>query len=150
MKARIPPPIWLLAFGVAMWFVARTEFAYPIHVPYALAIAVVIGLLGISSSAAGIREFNKASTTVNPLKPEEASTLVTSGIFQRTRNPMYVGLFLVLTGWTVWLGALGNLALLIIFIVVMTELQIKPEEKALLGLFGQEYERYCERVRRWI
>ena len=63
---------------------------------------------------------------------------------------MYVGLFLLLTGWTIWLGALSNVALLIVFVIVMTELQIKPEEKALETLFGQEYGDYCQRVRRWI
>ena len=149
MKTRIPPPVWLLVFGAAMWFVARSTYAYPVEIPYALLIGVVVGVLGFSCSAAGIREFNKAATTVNPLKPEEASTLVTSGIFQRTRNPMYVGLFLILTGWAVWLSALSNLVLLGAFVLVMTELQIKPEETALRTLFGQDYDEYCKHVGRW-
>ena len=132
-----------------MWFVARSAYAYSVEIPYALVIGIVVGVLGFSCSAAGIREFNKAATTVNPLKPEEASTLVTGGIYQRTRNPMYVGLFLILTGWAVWLGALSNVALLIIFLLVLTELQIKPEEKALQALFGQAFDEYRQRVRRW-
>ena len=111
---------------------------------------IAIGLIGVFVSASGIREFNKASTTVNPLKPDEASSLVTTGVFRRTRNPMYVGLFLILTGWMVWLESLGNLLMLAVFVLVLTELQIKPEERALRQLFGEEYVRYCSQVRRWI
>ena len=149
MKNKIPPPVWLLVFGASMWFVARSAYAYPVEIPFALVIGIVVGVIGLSCSAAGIREFNKAATTVNPLKPEEASTLVTDGIYQRTRNPMYVGLFLILTGWAIWLSGLANLVLLGVFVLVITELQIKPEENALRHLFGQSYEEYCERVGRW-
>ncbi len=150
MQNRIPPPVWLLVFGGAMWFVASSDYGYRIEIPFSLLIGIAIGLIGVCCSAAGIREFNRASTTVNPLKPEEASTLVTTGIFLRTRNPMYVGLLLILTGWAVWLGGLSNLPLLLAFVLVMTELQIKPEERALQALFGQDYDDYRQRVRRWI
>ena len=149
MRAKIPPPVWLLAFGVLMWFVAKSAYAYPVAIPYALIVALVIGLPGVLCATAGMREFNRASTTVNPLKPEEASSLVTTGIYQRTRNPMYVGLLLILAGWAVWLSSLSNLVLLASFVLVITELQIKPEEKALAMLFGKEYEDYTKRVRRW-
>ena len=150
MKNKIPPPVWLLAFGGVMWLVASSDYGYRIEIPYALLFALAIGIAGIYCSASGMREFNRASTTVNPLKPEEASTLVTTGIFQRTRNPMYVGLLLILTGWAVWLSGLGNLPLLLVFVLVINELQIKPEEQALQALFGKEYAAYCQRVRRWI
>ena len=150
MKNKVPPPVWLLAFGISMWFVARSGFAYRIDIPFALLIALAIGLLGVLCSAAGIRAFNKASTTVNPLNPAEASALVTTGIYRRTRNPMYVGLFLFLTGWAVWLSSPSNLVLLAGFVLVITELQIKPEEKALHEIFGEEYDAYRNRVRRWI
>lgn len=150
MKTRVPPPVWMLAIGAVMWFVSRSAYAYPIDIPYALVVAIVIGLLGIACSVAGIREFRKVSTTVNPLQPDEASTLVTTGIFKATRNPMYVGLFLILAGWAVWLGSLASVPLLLVFLLVMTELQIKPEEQAMQALFGQDYEDYRGRVRRWI
>ncbi|MDH5305282.1 MAG: isoprenylcysteine carboxylmethyltransferase family protein, partial [Gammaproteobacteria bacterium] len=86
----------------------------------------------------------------NPLKPETASALVQSGIFGKTRNPMYVGLLLILSGWAVWLESLSCLGLLLLFVVAITELQIKPEEAAMRKLFGDEYLRYCEKVGRWI
>lgn len=150
MKARIPPPLWLLVFGAVMWFVAESAYAYSVPIPYSWAFGLSIGLIGVFCSAAGLREFSKASTTTNPLRPEEASTLVTTGIYKSTRNPMYVGLLLILSGWAVWLSSLSNVLLLIVFLLVMTELQIKPEEKALRALFGQEYDDYRRQVRRWL
>lgn len=150
MKNKIPPPVVLLLFGTAMWFVARSEFAYAIAIPYALLFAIAPGALGLLVIGRAIRQFRLVETTVNPLKPDTASALVQAGIFGRTRNPMYVGLLLLLTGWAVWLQSLANLALLLLFLVAITELQIKPEEAALRQLFGADFERYCQQVRRWI
>jgi protein-S-isoprenylcysteine O-methyltransferase Ste14 len=149
MKNKIPPPILLLIFGIAMWFVARSGFAYPVAVPYALIIAIAVAVLGVSISVNALRQFSAAETTINPLQPDEATSLVQGGIFGKTRNPMYVGLSLVLTGWVIWLESLGNIAVLLVFVLVLTELQIKPEEAAMRTLFGDEYDDYCKRVRRW-
>lgn len=150
MQTKIPPPVWLLIIGAVMWLVAHSAYAYSIHIPFSLVLAIVIGVLGVLCSASALRLFRSADTTVNPLKPEEASSLVTNGIYAKTRNPMYVGLSLVLIGWAVWLGSLSNIVVLVLFVVVITELQIKPEEAALRELFGQEYRDYCQQVRRWI
>ncbi len=150
MKPRIPPPAWLLLFGVLMWVVASSDLALKIDIPIALIPALLVAFAGILVAAAGLRQFREAATTVNPLKPEEASSLVTSGIYRRTRNPMYVGLLLVLTGWGIWLESLGNILLLALFVVVLTQLQIKPEERALGQLFGDEFDRYVREVRRWL
>lgn len=150
MKNKIPPPVLLLLFGVAMWFVAKSEFAYPVSVPFALFIAIGIAAIGIACSVTALRQFSAAETTVNPLKPDTATSLVQSGIFSKTRNPMYVGLFFVLLAWATWLQSLGNIAVLLIFVVALTELQIKPEEAALRTLFGVEYDQYCKRVGRWL
>jgi len=150
MKNIIPPPIVLLLFGIAMWFVAHSEFAYPVAIPYALAVAIVIAAAGITVGAIAIRQFSAAKTTVNPLHPEKATSLVDSGIFAKTRNPMYVGLFLDLSAWAIWLQSMSNLLLLLAFVLYITYLQIKPEEAAMRKVFGQTYADYCERVRRWI
>jgi protein-S-isoprenylcysteine O-methyltransferase Ste14 len=150
MKNKIPPPIILLLCGTAMWFVAHSQFAYAASIRYALIVAIVLGVIGIAISASAIRQFSTAETTVNPLKPDTASALVQTGIFGKTRNPMYAGLLFILAGWAVWLESLGNIAVLLAFIVLITELQIKPEEAALRTLFGEDYERYCEKVGRWI
>ena len=150
MKNKIPPPIILLLSGIAMWFVAHSEFAYSVAIPFALAVAIALAAVGIFIAASAIRQFRTAETTVNPLQPEEATSLVDSGIFARTRNPMYVGLFLVLSAWATWLQSMSNLLLLLAFVAYITYLQIKPEEAAMRKVFGQAYTDYCKRVRRWI
>ncbi len=150
LKNKIPPPVLLLIFGVAMWFLAHSAFAFVVAIPYALVLAIALAAIGIFISGSAIRRFRAADTTVNPLKPETASALVQSGIFGKTRNPMYVGLLLILSGWAVWLQSLACLAILPLFAVTITELQIKPEEAAMRKLFGDEYQRYCDKVGRWI
>jgi len=150
MKHKIPPPVILLLSGIAAWFVARSGFAYPVAIPYALVIAIGLAAAGLLIAGSAIRLFGSAETTVNPLKPSEASALVDTGIFARTRNPMYLGLLFVLAGWAVWLQSATNILILLAFVLYITELQIKPEEAALRQIFGQDYEDYCQRVRRWI
>jgi protein-S-isoprenylcysteine O-methyltransferase Ste14 len=150
MKNKIPPPILLLIFGAVMWFVAKSAFAYPFSVPYALIIAIAVAAIGMSISVSALRQFSAVETTIDPLDPEAATTLVQSGIFSKTRNPMYVGLSLVLTAWVIWLESFGNVAILLLFIVVLTELQIKPEEAAMRKLFGDEYAAYSKKVGRWL
>lgn len=150
MKNKIPPPIVLLLSGIAMWFVAHSQYAYTIANPLALVMATILAASGVLISASAIRQFKTAETTISPLQPDSATSLVHNGIFGKTRNPMYVGLFLVLLGWAVWLQSLSNIIVLIAFVLWLTELQIKPEEAALRKLFGQSYVDYCKGVRRWI
>ena len=94
--------------------------------------------------------FHSAKTTGNPLKPEMVAALVTSGIYQLTRNPMYVGLLFLLLAWTMWLGSFFGLIIIIVFQQYMTRFQIIPEEKALVKLFTEQYSDYCRQVRRWL
>ena len=150
MKNKIPPPILLLITGTIMWFVAKSEFAYPISIPYPLALSVSLAAIGIAIASIAARQFSIAKTTVNPLSPETATSLVDGGIFSVSRNPMYVGLLLVSIGWAAWLASLANIAVIVLSVVVMTNLQIKPEEDALRKLFVEEYAEYCRNVRRWI
>ena len=150
MKNKIPPPIILLLCGIAMWFVAHSAYAYTIANPFALILAIILAIFGIYVCASAIRQFKAVETTISPLQPESATSLVHNGIFGKTRNPMYVGLFLILLGWAVWLQSASNIFILIAFVFGLTELQIKPEEAALRKVFGQGYIDYCKRVRRWI
>ena len=98
----------------------------------------------------GIYAFFKFKTTVDPMKPAKASSLVTIGIYHITRNPMYMGMLLLLIGWGVKLANPLNLLMLFLFAWYMTRFQIKPEEEALKEKFGASYETYCKEVRRWI
>ncbi len=87
---------------------------------------------------------------MNPIKPGAASSLVSSGVYRFTRNPMYLGLSVTLLGWAMFLS--NPLALLAVplFVLYINRFQINPEERVLSSLFGAEYAAYKEKVRRWL
>jgi protein-S-isoprenylcysteine O-methyltransferase Ste14 len=97
-----------------------------------------------------VLEFAGMKTTVNPMAPEKASALVTGGTYRISRNPMYLGLLLLLIALAVYWGTLAALIVVPAFVWYMTEFQIKPEEESLRKHFGAEYEAYLDRVRRWL
>jgi protein-S-isoprenylcysteine O-methyltransferase Ste14 len=107
-------------------------------------------LLGVLICLSGVVSFRRAKTTVNPMKPDSTSSLVVSGIYRYTRNPMYVGFALVLFGWAAFLSSVAALAFGPVFIVYMNRFQIQPEERMLSSLFPHEYPAYRARVRRWV
>jgi protein-S-isoprenylcysteine O-methyltransferase Ste14 len=150
LEAKIPPPLVAAVIGLAMWGVSRV--APLLEIPSALRIGVAAGILlvGIGFSASGVIAFRRARTTVNPTTPERASSLVNSGVYRITRNPMYVGVSCVLAAWAVFLGSawagLGAVA----FVLYIARFQIAPEERALEKLFGAEYANYRAKVRRWL
>lgn len=150
MENKIPPPIILLITGVVMWLVAHSPIGYRVVIPYPTLLASVFVAIGFSIAFLALREFRAVDTTVNPLQPESATSLVDSGIFARSRNPMYLGLFCIAVGWGLWLGSLSNVVVLTLFVFAITKWQIKPEEEALRKLFGADFEAYCQRVRRWL
>ena len=84
------------------------------------------------------------------MRPQNTSSLVTRGIYGFTRNPMYLGLALALLGWAAFLSAAWPLLGPPLFVAYVNIFQIRPEERVLSGLFGDEYTRYTRRVRRWI
>ncbi|MDX1642624.1 MAG: methyltransferase, partial [Balneolaceae bacterium] len=106
-------------------------------------IGVIIGLIGVA-------QFWKARTTVHPHKPEHASKLVRSGMYQFSRNPLYLGLLLGLTGCAVYLGNPLNVFCLMGFVLYMNRFQIIPEERAMAKNFRDDFLEYKESVRRWI
>ena len=112
--------------------------------------ALVWFLAGIFFAIAGVRSFKRAHTTVNPMQPNSASSLVTSGIYRHTRNPMYVGMVAVLISWACLLLSPLSLLGVIGFAVYLQRFQIEPEERTMLALFAEDYSQYQQRVRRWI
>lgn len=147
---RIPPPLVALILAVLMWLAARWLPATPLISGVTYAIAAVFLIAGIFFSASGVTSFRRAKTTLNPVKIEEASSLVTSGIYGITRNPMYVGVTLVLCAWAFFLGCLWTLIGPAVFVAYTTRFQIAPEEHMLAVKFGETYRSYCRRVRRWL
>ncbi|MEM7084096.1 MAG: isoprenylcysteine carboxylmethyltransferase family protein [Pseudomonadota bacterium] len=150
MKLRIPPPVLMVVTGVVMWVAARSPFDLTIMVPFAVHLSRLFMVLGAAVALIAAWQFTRAKTTIDPFHPERSSRLVSHGIFAVSRNPMYLGMALVLGGLVVRLGSVIAGALLIVFVLIITQFQIKPEEKALTALFGNAYRRYCEHVRRWI
>lgn len=113
-------------------------------------VAMVLVVLGVGLVLAGGLEFRRAKTTVNPLTPRRASTVVDTGIYRLTRNPMYLGMAVALLGLAAWTSTLLGYALVPVFSLYMTQFQIKPEERALLNIFGPAFTAYMAKVRRWI
>lgn len=150
MKLRVPPPVVTATCGLLMWLVARhvplAHFAFDAQQVMALAFVTAGGLL--MSIAAW--QFQRARTTINPMKPGNASTLVTNGVFAVSRNPIYVADLLFLIAVGLWFGSALSFLWLPVFVVYMNRFQIVPEEEALARLFGGDYLVYRARVRRWI
>jgi len=150
LEARIPPPALAAAIAGAMW--ATSRLAPLLQIPGALRLgtAAAVLLVGIGFSVGGVLAFRRARTTLNPTKPEQASSLVRSGVYRVTRNPMYVGLLCVLVAWAVFLSSAWALLGPLIFVLYIGRFQIAPEERALAKLFGSEFADYQAKVRRWL
>ena len=151
MHLRIQPPIVAL-IGILLIFLSKDYililYLHP-HLQNTLSILfLIIGFVIIFSAT---KEFKKSETTVNPMKPETSTSLVTSGIFKYTRNPMYVGLTSILLASCFYFSSLlGIIVYVPLFILYITVFQIIPEEETMKGLFNDEYLDYCSKVRRWI
>lgn len=150
LETRIPPPVVMLLFA-AMGFAAR--WLWPglhLRVPVPVLLAGVTVTLGVVLNLLPKISFRRAGTTVNPLRPSASSALVTSGIYRRTRNPMYLGQALVLFGAMVYLQNLIALLVVPLVLAYITWLQILPEERALMVRFPEAYAQYRHRVPRWL
>jgi protein-S-isoprenylcysteine O-methyltransferase Ste14 len=150
LELKVPPPVVALLLALLMWLVSSVTA--PLEVPFRWRVgaALVLALVGLGFSVAGVTAFRRVRTTINPHKPTAASSLVSGGVYRITRNPMYLGLLLLLLGWAAFLSNPLTLLLLPVFVVYINRFQINPEERALSSLFGGEYAAYKERVRRWL
>ncbi len=149
LKLKVPPPVLTIIAALSMWLLSAlmpTESELQFRIP----VISILACVGLFFSASGILSFKKAETTVNPMTPNKASSLVIVGIYKITRNPMYVGLLFFLIAWSVFLWSLPSAFILIVFVIYITEFQIKPEEEALISLFGEAYVSYKKSVRRWL
>lgn len=148
LDLKIPPLAVGAVIAMGMWLASYIlpEFAYP---PLRI-VAMGMGIVGAGITGAAMLSFWGAHTTANPMKPSSASFLVTSGIYRFTRNPMYLGLLLLLASWALYLANILAFLFLPAFILYMNHFQIKPEERALTDRFGRKYLEYASRVNRWI
>jgi protein-S-isoprenylcysteine O-methyltransferase Ste14 len=150
LEHRIPPPLVGLALAAGMWATADLPPALPLADWLRQAIVALLVVAGLAFDLSGFVAFRRQRTTVNPLSPEKASALVTGGVYRITRNPMYVGMTLLLTAWAVQLSGLWPFAGPALFVLYMDRFQIVPEERVLHALFGEAYSAYAARVRRWL
>jgi protein-S-isoprenylcysteine O-methyltransferase Ste14 len=150
LELQVPPLAIVLGFAVAMTAIAYLVPAASVEVPARIFIAVVLAAAGAVIAMAGVAAFRKWQTTVNPLAPDRSSTLVATGIYRYSRNPMYLGFLLALAGWGVYLANWATAPLPFVFIACLTRFQIEPEERALSAKFGPQFEAYCRAVRRWL
>jgi protein-S-isoprenylcysteine O-methyltransferase Ste14 len=150
LNNRIPPPLVALILAALMWLASRWLPAASFPRGAAHAVAIILLVVGATFSILGIRSFRRAGTTANPISIENASSLVTSGIYGITRNPMYVGLTFLLCACAFFFNCLWTLAGPVIFIAYITRFQIIPEERMLSVKFGESYRDYRRRVRRWL
>jgi protein-S-isoprenylcysteine O-methyltransferase Ste14 len=150
LELKIPPPIVAIFTAAAMWF---TKDFTPVIDLVLLARIITAGLVLCIAGYFGIAgtvAFRRAKTTVNPLKPQNSSALVTSGVYRITRNPMYVSFTLILVAWMVYLASITSAAGPVLYMLYITRFQIKPEERILQGIFGQAFTAYMQRTRRWL
>lgn len=147
---RIPPPVIDATFALAMWATARLLPGLSADWPGRIALSVALALAGVFLALAGVVSFRRHRTTVNPLKPQAASALVSTGVYAFTRNPMYLGMLVVLVAWGLYLSNLAAAVLVPLFVPCLNRLQILPEERVLRARFGAAFDAYAARVRRWI
>lgn len=150
LELKIPPPAVAALVALAMWRAASIPPLWALQESVRLVVASCLAIVGVIFDIAAILAFRRAKTTINPLRPDKTSAFVAQGIYRVTRNPMYLGLSLLLAAWAVWLAgswsALGPVA----FMLYISRYQIAPEERAMLARFGSAYGEYQSQVRRWL
>ena len=128
LELKVPPLALVFLFGGLMWLVSAYS-VFTIALPWRSAFALIFYTGGSAIVLAGVLTFRRMKTTVNPFTPEASTTMVTLGIYRFTRNPMYLGFLLVLTGWAIHLSNLLAFAFLPLFVWYMNRFQIQPEEE---------------------
>lgn len=150
LELRVPPPLVAASLMVCMWWLPLYPQAAWMSGSLRTVGAALLVCVGQGIAVAGMLAFRRARTTINPVRASEASTLVNSGIYRFTRNPMYLGWALTLLAWALYLGNPLAFICVPVFVWYITRFQIQPEERILARLFGQQFMSYSSKVRRWI
>ena len=148
LKNKIPPPIVTLVFAALIYL--SSDLLPHLMFKGQTFLSSIIMIFGLIILLLAVKAFVQFKTTINPLKPETTSVLVTSGIFKLSRNPMYLGMLLLIISLWIKTGDVLGFILVAGFIAYLNYFQIFPEEQAMKGLFSGKYEVYCQQVRRWL
>ncbi|WP_100277843.1 methyltransferase family protein [Mariprofundus aestuarium] len=147
---KIPPIPLALICGLMIWSLAELLGTHSMGIEIRRAVAVLLLTVAAAIDLTALITFFRSKTTVDPRYPHKTSKMVTSGIYRFSRNPMYLGLAIMLASLSLWLGARFGLFVVVLFILYMNRFQIEPEEQALENQFGKSYLEYKSSVRRWI
>lgn len=150
MELKIPPPIVAAIFALTMWGVATTATFAALTIELSWVVSLVLLVIALTIDLLALMSFQMAKTTINPMQPHKASQLVVVGVYKFTRNPMYLGLGIIMLAIVIWFSNLINIALLFTFVWYITRYQIIPEERVLVELFGDDFKDYQANVRRWL
>ena len=148
MNNKIPPPIVTLAFGLAIYF-SRPIFPDFSNTIFNI-LSILLIILGPLILLSAARSFKSHQTTINPINIDKATSLVVSGVFKYSRNPMYLGMVLILLSISFKFNLIGGIFLTLFFALYITKFQIIPEEAVMEKLFGDDFQKYKEKIRRWI
>jgi protein-S-isoprenylcysteine O-methyltransferase Ste14 len=149
-ELKIPPVVIVLIAMISMFGIRQVTPVMDYDDGIALYLFLAFVLIGVVYAIAGVYAFRREQTTVNPNHPENTSTLVTSGVYGLTRNPMYLGFLFILAGWGIYLESMYALMILIFYFYYMNRFQIEPEEKILETQFKKEFLEYKNSVKRWL
>lgn len=149
----VPPPLFLVAGFVVGWLLERyvLDLLPPLSdgtQTVVTAAGVFLGAFGLTTALLGMMAFRRAQTAIFPNR--DASRLVMSGPYRRTRNPMYTGLSLAYTGLSLMLSVGWALVTLPLALLALYRFVIVREERYLAQAFGNEYRQYKQKVRRWL
>jgi protein-S-isoprenylcysteine O-methyltransferase Ste14 len=149
LDLKIPPPVVVVLTGLLMWLTPSGALEV-LGGSWSLYLGIVLMLLGVLMDGYAAMMFIVAKTTISPIAPQNASTLIVSGIFKLTRNPMYLGMAVLLLGWALLLQSAAALMGPILFITYITRFQILPEERILTQKWGDTYTTYLSKTKRWL
>ena len=147
LKTKIPPPLITLICILIIYFFEK-EFIF--FEDWNIYISGFFLLWGLIIIAFAVFKFAKTKTTVDPTKPSKTSSLVISGIYRITRNPMYLGMLFLIISFTFYKLSLIGAIVIPSFIFYINKYQIEPEEYEMRKKFGENFEDYCKKVDRWI
>lgn len=150
LENRIPPPLVALVCAAIGYGIDRMVPAADFAFVFPAAVWLLPLALGLALDIYSVALFFKHKTTIDPLHPDRSAALVIEGFYRFSRNPMYLGMALILSGLLLLIGNWLSLLALLLFLGYMNRFQIAPEERFLTNKFGPSYTEYCRRVRRWI
>ena len=147
---RILPPPFALLLGIFLIYYAERHLPFgQFMLPGQRSLALVLFFISLLLMLRAAWRMKRAHTTLNPLIPERSQRLVTEGIFQRSRNPIYLADAIILAGMVFWFGQWVGILVVAAFVIYINQVQIPTEERILATLFGEQYAEYCRRVPRW-